>query len=147
MFASKIHSWVRDKNEQNKNKSIGDDWYTYMDKKGYHINRPKSDYKPTVLEFQKAAMADGFKFPKYGADGKYGFETDTVMKKAIVQKQLVGYKNKNLTKIVQKIVGVPADGLCGKNTANAIKAWRVENGFKAGTIWGYDSWKKVVGVK
>jgi hypothetical protein len=73
--------------------------------------KPASTKKPkiTVLDFQKAAIADGFKFPKYGADGKWGGECESVAKQAVVKKR-VFYKYRNLTKLVQKIVGVDADG-------------------------------------
>ena len=30
---------------------------------------PKTNINTTVLDWQKAAMADGYKLPKYGADG------------------------------------------------------------------------------
>lgn len=100
---------------------------------------------PTVKEWQFAAFADGYKFPKYGADGKWGTECEEVAKKAIVKKRLF-YTNENLTKIVQKIIGVPADGLCGKNTDKAIRAWQKANGLTADGAVGYNSWKKMLGV-
>ena len=79
--------------------------------------------KVAVQAWQKAAIADGFKFPKYGADGNWGQECIDVAKKAICKKRLVGYKNKNLTKIIQKAVGVTADGLFGNNTKKAVIAY------------------------
>ena len=57
-----------------------------------------------VLEWQKAAIADGFEFPKYGADGIWGEECEAVAKKAVCKKLTIGYKNKNLTKnIIHKM--------------------------------------------
>jgi N-acetyl-anhydromuramyl-L-alanine amidase AmpD len=73
-----------------------------------------------VLAFQKAAMADGVKLPKYGADGKYGEETAQAMQKCVVKKRLI-YKYRNCTKLVQRLLGITQDGLCGPQTADAIK--------------------------
>jgi N-acetylmuramoyl-L-alanine amidase len=99
----------------------------------------------TVLEWQKAAMADGFTFPKYGADGKWGSESEKVAKKAIVKKRST-YQYKNLTKIVQKAVGVEADGLCGTNTKNAIIAYQKKHKLTADGAVGLNTWKKILGV-
>lgn len=102
--------------------------------------------KISVKEWQKAAIADGFKFPKYGADGSWGKECESVAKKAVIKKRLI-YKYKNLTKLVQKVVGVKADGLCGKDTQAAIKAWQKKNGLNADGQVGIASWRKILGVK
>lgn len=101
---------------------------------------------PTVLEWQKAAIADGFKFPKYGADGEWGSECAGVATKAIVKKRW-RYTNKNLTKIVQRVVGVKVDGLCGKDTRNAIIAYQKKNGLTADGEVGINTWKKILGIK
>lgn len=109
-------------------------------------------YKTTVLEWQKAAMADGFKqpeyFTKYGADGDWGKECEAVAKKAIVKKRST-YKYRNLTKIVQKAVGLTGkdvDGLCGTKTQEAIKAYQKKNGLQADGCVGLNTWKKILGV-
>ena len=102
--------------------------------------------KVAVQAWQKAAIADGFKFPKYGADGAWGQECIDVAKKAICKKHLVGYKNKNLTKIVQKAVGVTADGLFGNNTKKAVIAYQKKKGLTADGIVGLNTWKKILGV-
>lgn len=102
--------------------------------------------KPTVKEWQKAAMADGYKFPKYGADGVWGAECASVATKAVVKKRIY-YTNKNLTKIVQRVVGVEVDGLCGKDTAAAIKRYQKKNGLVADGIVGIATWKKILNVK
>lgn len=107
--------------------------------------KPVETYVPTVLEWQKAAIKDGYKFPKYGADGDWGNECVSVAKKAIVRKRST-YTNKNLTKIVQKVVGVAADGLCGKNTDVAIRNWQRANGLTADGQVGLNSWKKMLKV-
>lgn len=102
-------------------------------------------YVPTVKEWQLAAIADGYKFPKYGADGEWGNECAGVATKAIVKKR-VSYTNKNLTKIVQKVVGVAADGLCGKNTDAAIRSYQREHGLVVDGEVGLNTWKKMLKV-
>lgn len=111
------------------------------------VEEPKPVEKNAVLEWQKAAIADGFKFPKYGADGKWGSECLAVAQKAICKKQLIGYKYKNLTKIVQNAVGVTVDGKFGNDTKNAVMKWQKLIGLKADGCVGPESWKKLLGVK
>lgn len=103
-------------------------------------------YVPTVLEWQKAAVKDGFDFPRFGTDGKWGSECTSVAKKAIVKKRLT-YTNKNLTKIVQKVVGVTADGLCGANTQKAIIAYQKAHNLEADGCVGLNTWKAMLGIK
>lgn len=98
-----------------------------------------------VLLFQKAAIADGVKLPKYGADGEYGSETNAAMKKCVVKKRLV-YQYKNCTKLVQKILGIVQDGLCGKNTEQAIKDFQKKNNLVIDGAVGEQTWKKLLGV-
>lgn len=99
-----------------------------------------------VLKWQKAVLLDGFELPKYGTDGKWGSECVAVAKKAIVKKQLIGYKYPNLTKIVQKAVGVTIDGKCGIKTKNAIITYQKNQGLKADGCVGINTWKKILGV-
>lgn len=106
---------------------------------------PTLSDKPTVKEWQQAAIKDGFSFPKYGADGKWGQECEAVAKKAIVKKRLF-YTNKNLTRLVQRVIGVTADGLCGNNTVAAIKTWQKANGLTADGCVGVNSWKKMLKI-
>lgn len=111
--------------------------------------RPNYDedsvYKPTVLEWQNAAIEDGFKFPKYGTDGKWGSECEAVAKKAIVKKRLT-YKYKNLTEIVQKVVGVSPDGLCGKDTDEHIRKYQKSKGLVVDGTVGLNTWKNILGI-
>ena len=100
---------------------------------------------PTVKRWQIAAIADGFKFPKYGADGVWGAECASVAKKAIVKKRIF-YTNKNLTKLVQRVVGVTADGKCGKNTKAAIIAYQKKHGLTADGAVGLNTWKKILNI-
>lgn len=98
----------------------------------------------TVLEWQKAAIADGFKFQKYGADGKWGSECENVAKQAVCKKRLT-YKYKNLTKIVQKAVGVTVDGKFGNDTRNAVIKFQKLVGLVPDGCVGINTWKKILG--
>ena len=100
----------------------------------------------TVKEWQKAAIADGFKFPKFGADGKWGAECEAVAKKAICKKYIT-FKYRNLTKIVQRIVGVSIDGKFGNNTKKAVIAYQKKNGLTPDGCVGPATWKKMLGIK
>lgn len=102
-------------------------------------------YKPTVKEWQIAAIADGYRFPKYGADGEWGAECASVAQKAIVKKRII-YTNKNLTKIVQRVVGVDVDGLCGNDTANAIRAFQQQHDLVVDGEVGLNTWKKILNI-
>ena len=99
-----------------------------------------------ILSFQKAAYADGFDFPKYGCDGYYGKETEDVMKVCIVRKR-TSYKNKNATKLVQRLLDIKEDGLCGTNTERAIKNFQMREGLIADGICGYNTWKVLLNIK
>ena len=97
--------------------------------------------KNKVLLFQRAALADGFVFAKYGTDGMWGAETESVAKSAVVKRRET-YKYKNLTRLVQSEVGVAVDGLCGKDTENAIKVWQKNKKLTVDGQWGINCWKK-----
>lgn len=109
--------------------------------------KPKVNAK--VLEWQKAAIADGFKFPLFGADGKWGRECEDVAEDAIIKKRLIGYKYRNLTKIVQRAVGLTGkdvDGKCGKLTKAYIIAYQKAHGLKADGCVGIKTWKVILGI-
>lgn len=112
--------------------------------------RPTYDTTPrkeiTVLEWQQAAIADGFKFKQYGTDGIFGAECESVAKKAIVRRRYT-YKYKNLTRLVQRAVGVEIDGLCGPKTVAAIKKYQIKNGLVADGEVGPKTWKKILGIR
>jgi hypothetical protein len=99
----------------------------------------------TVKEWQLAAIADGYRFPRYGADGVWGAECESVARKAIVKRRLT-YTNRNLTKLVQRVVGVEVDGKCGKDTQAAIIAYQKSNGLAADGEVGINTWRKLLSV-
>lgn len=98
-----------------------------------------------VKVWQKAAIADGYKFAS-GADGIWGKECEEVATKAICKKQVVGYKNCNLTKIIQKKVGVTVDGKFGNDTKKAVIAYQKKKGLIADGVVGLKTWKKILEV-
>ena len=104
-----------------------------------------SNKNAAVKEWQTAAIADGFKFPKYGADGVWGAECESVAKAAVCKKRLT-YTNRNLTKIVQRKVGVKADGMFGKDTDRAVRNYQKSNGLAVDGCVGINTWKKILGI-
>ena len=94
-----------------------------------------------TLRFQKAAILDGYSFPKYGADGCYGAETDSVAKHAIVRRYAWGFKLPHLTSLVQEIVGVVVDGKCGHRTEEAIRQFQIRNGLDVDGRFGQQCWR------
>lgn len=110
--------------------------------------KPAVKKSTKIKDWQEAAIKDGFKFPKFGADNKWGSECETVASVAICKyRPLLGYKYKNLTKIVQKAVGVTVDGKFGKDTKKAVIAYQMKNGLIADGEVGIKTWKKILGVK
>lgn len=101
--------------------------------------------KSNIKAWQQSAIADGYKFAS-GADGIWGKECEAVAKKALCKKHAVGYKNKNLTKIVQEVVGVTADGKFGNGTKTAVVNWQKSMGLTADGVVGYNTWKKILKV-
>lgn len=98
-----------------------------------------------ILEFQQAAIKDGFKFPKYGTDGQYGAETKSVMQECVIKKRLI-YQYKNTTKLVQKLLGIEQDGLCGSRTDLAIRKFQAENKLQVDGAVGVLTWCKLLGI-
>lgn len=99
-----------------------------------------------VKAWQQAAIKDGFKFES-GADGIWGPECESVARKAICKNYGANWKYKNLTKIVQKAVGVSADGKFGTGTKNAVIKYQKKNKLTADGVVGLSTWKKIIGVK
>ncbi len=106
-------------------------------------------YNPLVKEWQLAAIADGFTFPRYGTDGVWGAECESVAEKAIV-KQREKYLYPNLTKFVQRVIGFTGkdvDGLCGPATAKAIKTYQRKHNLVQDGCAGINTYKIMLGVK
>ena len=110
-----------------------------------YIEESQPQKENLVLSFQRAATADGFTFPKYGCDGEYGSETKSVMQQCVVKRRLV-HKYKNATKLVQKILGIEQDGLCGPITDAAIKKFQQQNNLQVDGAVGEQTWKKLLGI-
>lgn len=106
---------------------------------------PKTN-KVTVKEWQLAAIKDGYKFPKAGADGIWGSECESVAAKANCYKRVV-YKNRNLTKLIQQFLGIEVDGKFGSQTKEAVIKYQKSNGLTADGIVGTKTYKKILGVK
>lgn len=103
-------------------------------------------YNPKVEEWQKAAIKDGFKFPVWGADGEWGDECRNVAKKAVVKRNGTNWMYKNLTKIIQRAVGVEQDGKFGPDTEKAVKAFQKKHGLEVDGEVGINTWSVILGV-
>ncbi len=115
-----------------------------LKKKTTKAEEPKKENK--VLAWQKAAIKDGFKFEKNGANGKWSKECEAVAKEAVCKKRIT-YKYQNLTKIVQNAVGVVGDGKFGADTKKAVIKYQKKHGLTQDGAVGLNTWKKILGVK
>lgn len=111
----------------------------------FPIDKFRGEKENLILSFQMAAYADGFKFEKYGVDGQYGSETESVMKQCVVKRRLI-HKYKNATKLVQRLLSVEQDGKCGPITAQAIKEFQKNNGLEVDGAVGLQTWKKLLSI-
>lgn len=98
-----------------------------------------------ILTFQQAVTKDGYKFAQYGCDGIYGNETAKAMQKCIVKKRDT-YQYKNCTRLVQRLLGLTQDGLCGPQTEAAIKKFQLKNNLPADGICGINTYKKLLKI-
>ena len=114
--------------------------------KNFPFDRIVGEKENLVLSFQQVATLDGFKFSKYGCDGKFGNETQEVMKKCIIKKRLI-HRYPNATKLVQRLLGVEQDGKCGPITSAAIKEFQNKYGLIADSSVGLNTWKMLLGIK
>lgn len=96
-----------------------------------------------IKTWQTAAKADGYAIQ---ITGVWDEQSKAIFKNAICKKRLIGYSNRNLTKIVQKAVGVTTDGKFGKDTKSAVIKWQKLMGLEADGIVGYNTWRKILGV-
>lgn len=97
-----------------------------------------------VLNWQKAAKKDKFVI---ATDGIWGNECEKIASKAICKNRDNEFRYKNLTKIVQKAVGVKADGKFGIGTEKAVKAYQKKNNITADGCVGLTTWKKILNIK
>jgi hypothetical protein len=108
----------------------------------------KEKVNKTVQAWQTAAARDGFQF-KSGADGVWGKECETVAKNKSAQ-VMVGSKNNDLIKFVQKELGFTGkgiDGIFGNNTKTAVKKYQKKKKLTQDGIVGYKTYKALCGVK
>ena len=98
----------------------------------------------SVLEWQRAAIADGFSFPKYGPDGSWGKECEAVAREAVCKYRFLNYKYKNLVKIIQRVVGVDPDGKFGTGTKKAVIVYQKAHGLVADGCVGLNTWKSLL---
>lgn len=111
-------------------------------------------FSQEVQDWQNAAIADGFQFPKYGADGKWGSECESVAKVAVVKERFDSenkpiYKYPNLTRIVQRkcgFTGKDVDGKCGPDTGDGIERYQGQHGLREDRCVGLNTWKDMLGV-
>ena len=100
------------------------------------------NFTVSVLEWQKAAKADGFTI---SIDGIWGSQCEKVARKAVVKKRLY-YKYRNLTKLLQRYLGIEADGKCGNQTTAAIKAYQKKEGLVVDGAAGIKTWEHILNV-
>lgn len=121
--------------------TVTNDFYRY-----YEFKKENTNTNADVKTWQNAALKDGFSLPS-GADGIWGSECLTVAKKAICKRDTKDFTNKALTKIIQKAVGVKADGLFGADTEKAVKEYQKKNGLAADGVVGVNTWKHILNIK
>ena len=89
---------------------------------------------------------DGFTI---ACDGIWGPECESVAKKAICKDNGTNWQYKELTKIVQKAVGLKGtsvDGKFGSGTKKAVIKYQQKKGLSADGVVGLNTWKKILGV-
>jgi hypothetical protein len=128
--------------------TVTNDFYRYygIKREGEKENNHIVNADKMVKEWQQAAIKDGFSLAS-GADGIFGNECLAVAKTALCKRDSDEYDNKNLTKIIQKAVGVTVDGLFGKETEKAVKTYQENNGLTVDGIVGVKTWKKILNIK
>lgn len=121
-----------------------------------HSEEPRTTFGGTVVnkeliteeqnlikEWQLAAIADGYKFPKYGADGAWGAECAQVARNAVL-KVRANNTNYNLIKFAQNQLQIPINGTYDYSTEAAVKQYQKYKGLKADGIIGINTWKALL---
>ena len=108
-----------------------------------------SAVKPTVpssqnrvLAFQKAALADGVRLPKYGADGKWGDETADAAQQLLAN----GSQGVRVQLLQTWLGGIDVDGIFGDETEKAVKAYQRKKDLAVDGVVGEETWKSLLGV-
>lgn len=137
--------YLKKKYNISKVKGHGELMATSCPGKLFDIEKFRGAGENLILSFQMAAYADGFKFEKYGVDGKFGKETESVMQKCVVKRRII-HKYKNATVLVQRLLGVEQDGKCGPITEGAIKNFQQQNGLDVDGKCGPKTWSKLLNI-
>lgn len=111
----------------------------------------KTPHSGTALKYSKTVETYQKAYNKYfeiklSVDGLKGEKTKASFARALleyVKGKDFDYRTE-LVKIVQKAVGVTADGKYGPSTADAVKAFQKKNSLKVDGIVGKDTWNKIV---
>ena len=137
--------------------------------RGYGVPKYDAETKPAetpisqnsgksslVMEWQRTAVLDGFSFPNYGIDGKWGKECESVATKALVKRNST---YRNLNKMVQNRLfnlgydmnnsrkkNGEFDGVIGTGSVQAIKLFQKDNGLLPDGVVGINTWKKLLVV-
>ena len=113
------------------------------------IKMPK-DNRFTVKEWQDAAIKDGFEFPFFGADNKWGKECEGVATIAVCKNRGEDdYRYENLTRLIQQRLGFEGDdldGLFGEDTEEAVRKYQQIHNLEADGKVGINTWKSMLGV-
>lgn len=96
-----------------------------------------------IRSFQEAAKKDGFNLQ---VDGIYGPMTETTMQKAMLYLTKYPWRLRNLTKLVQSLLRIGADGKFGAGTKSAVINYQKTNNLAADGIVGLNTWKKILGI-
>lgn len=112
-----------------------------------------SKFNANVKRFQDAAIADGFSFPKYGADGEWGNECRSVAKKAILKERKSNgksvWKYPNLTKLAQELLGFKGndiDGKFGVKSGDKTESFQNAKGLIPDRCIGLLTWEELLDV-
>lgn len=106
-----------------------------------------------VYRWQEACIADGYSFPRYGQDGKWGDECEEVAAKALVstkstpssrQYERVGLAQELLIAYGYSCGKNGVDKRCGKDTQAAVKAYQCDHKLKPDGCIGSDTWRDLL---
>lgn len=121
-------------------------WYGQKNAKRDTFGGAKKPCDPEVKAFQQAAIKDGYKLT-FGTNGVWDKECEQIAAKATLYQTKYPWRLKNLTKFVQKYVGVSADGKFGAGTKSAVISYQKKKGLSADGVVGVKTYKAICGVK